>query len=75
MTKQALIKKTIVALEQLPQDKVSEVADYTDFILKKYDEQILQRGLEKLVSNSESFDFLKQEEDLYTDKDLKEKYR
>ena len=74
MTKETLIKRTSSTLSKLPQDKVKEVSDFADFILKKYDEEILQKGIEKLVSNSKIYDFLKDEEDLYTVEDLKEKY-
>ncbi len=34
----------------------------------------MQKGIEKLVSNSNTFDFLKDEEDLYSEADLKEMY-
>lgn len=62
-------------LQQLPEDKVREVADFADFILKKHDEYCLQKGIEKLSSKSKAFDFLHEEEDLYTVEDLKEKYK
>ena len=74
MTGKALIKRTVTTLSKLPPDKVKEVSDFADYILKKYDEEILQRGIEKLVSDSEAFAFLTLEEDIYTVEDLKEKY-
>jgi predicted peroxiredoxin len=74
MTKQGLINWTIEALEKLPEDKVSEIAEFADFVLKKYEEQIIQKGIETLVSKSDSFAFLTEEEDLYDESDLKEKY-
>jgi len=74
MSKKELIKRTIKTLEQLPEDKIYEVADFTDFVLKKYEEQILQEGIEILVSNSKAFEFLNKEEDLYSEKDLKLKF-
>lgn len=75
MTKQALIQKTIDVLEKLPQERVSEVADYADCVFKKYEDEILRKGIATLVSESKSFEFLKHEEDLYTLDDLKERYR
>ena len=75
MTREALIQKTMAALSKLPQDKAAEVADFADFILKKYDESVLQNGIEKLVSDSKGYDFLNIEEDLYTVADLKVKYK
>jgi hypothetical protein len=74
MKKQGLINKTIEALEKLPEEKVKEISSFADFILKKYEEQTLQKGIETMVSRSESFAFLDEEEDLYDESDLKEKY-
>ena len=74
MTKETLIKKTLSTLSSLPQEKVREVSKFADDILKNYEERILQKGIEKLVSDSKVFDFLKNEEDLYSIEDLKEKY-
>nr|NQU88963.1 hypothetical protein [Bacteroidota bacterium] len=68
--RETLIKKTLTALSRLPQDKVSEISDFADFVLKKYDEEILQKGIETLVSESKIYEFLKEEEDLYTLEDL-----
>lgn len=74
MTKKGLINRTVETLEKLPEDKIHEIADFADFVLKKYEEQILQKGIETLVSESDSFAFLHDEEDLYDESDLKEKY-
>lgn len=74
MAKDILIKKTLNTLSRLPQDKVKEVSDFADYILKKYDEDILQEGMVKLMEDSKAFEFLKDEEDLYSLEDLKEKY-
>ncbi|MCP4458837.1 MAG: hypothetical protein GY816_12560 [Cytophagales bacterium] len=73
-TKDTLIKQTISLLSRLPQDKVREVSDYTETILKKLDDELLNKGIQEFVSNSKSFEFLQEEEDLYTTEDLKEKY-
>ena len=75
MTKEMLINRTLETLQKLPEDRINEVAEFAEFILKKYDEQILQKGIEKLVGNSKSFAFLQDEEDLYTMNDLKERYQ
>ncbi len=75
MTREILINRTVETLQRLPEDRINEVADFAEFILKKYDEQILRKGIEKLVSESKAFAFLKDEEDLYTVDDLKEKYK
>jgi hypothetical protein len=73
MPKQTLINKTLKTLSRLPQEKVREVSDFADFILKKYEEELIQRGIEKLVSKSRTYNFLKDEEDLYSVEDVKEK--
>ena len=48
--------------------------DFTDFLLQKNDELELQRGMEKLMNQSDVFDFLEEDEALYSTKDLKEKF-
>ena len=75
MTKEKLIRKTLQTLSKLPQEKILEVNDFADYILEKYDREILQKGIEKIVSQSISFDFLKDEEDIYSLDDLKEKFK
>ena len=34
MTRRAIIERTIQVINQLPQDKVSEISDFADFIIK-----------------------------------------
>ncbi len=75
MTRETLINRTLSTIYKLPQDKLSEIADYAEFIFKKYEDEILQKGIEKIVSESKTFSYLKDEEDLYTVNDLKEKYK
>jgi len=74
MTREAIIQKTVNTLSKLPVEKAGEVADFADFILKNYEEYILQKGIEKLTIQSGTFDFLNDDEDLYSLDDLKEKY-
>ena len=69
-----MIEKTLKVLSLLPDDKVSVVFDYVDLLLKKHEEEVLQKGINKLVSTSDTYAFLHDEEDLYTVADLKEKY-
>ena len=74
MTRQAIIERTVQAINQLPQDKATEISDFADFVIKKYEEQSLTENIQKLVSDSKSFDFLRDEEELYSLTDLKERY-
>ena len=62
-------------LSRLPQGKIKEVSDFAEYILKKHEEEVLQKGIENLASHTGSFDFLNEEEELYTYEDLREKYR
>jgi hypothetical protein len=71
MTKD-LIKKKI---DSLPQDKVDAVGEFIDFILYKTNEEIITEQLVKLQAESGAFDFLNDEPDLYSDKNLIEKYQ
>ena len=71
MIQMAVIENTLSVLSKLPVEKAQEVADFADFILKKHEESMLQEGLTQIVSESDSFAFLADEEDLYTKEDLK----
>jgi len=75
MSKQELISLTLEIVTKLPPDKIQEVKDFADFMLKKVEDEILQKGLNELVLKSKSYEFLSEEEDLYTVEDLKEKYK
>ena len=75
MTKEAIIQKTMEVLQALPADKIEEVSDFADYILKKYDDRILQQGMQALIEKSDTFDFVEEEQEIYTVKDLKERYK
>ncbi|MFA4864314.1 MAG: hypothetical protein WC605_11165 [Bacteroidales bacterium] len=76
MEKEKIIKRTVKRLRLLPDDKLKEADDYIEFLLKKYQEDVLlQKGIEKMIEQSDSFKFLDNEEDLYSVNDLKEKYK
>ena len=74
MTKAALIKKTVKVLNTLTADKAKEVADVVEYIRAKQDDAELQAGIQTLMSTDEAFNFLYDEEDLYSMNDLKEKF-
>lgn len=48
-------------------EKAEEISDFADFVAKRYEEQLLSQGVQKLAADSEVFDFLHDEEDLYTE--------
>lgn len=74
MTKEEAINNTMVILDKLPLEKIQEVKDFADFILNKLEEKTLNLGIQKLVEEGKPYEFLKEEEDLYTVEDLKVKY-
>ena len=74
MTRQLIIEQTIKIIKQLPEDKAEEISDFANFIIKRYEEQSLTNELQQMVSESEAFNFLNYEEDIYSIKDLKEVY-
>lgn len=43
--------------------------------ISKIDDKIIQEGMQKLSYESKSFDYLNEEEDLYTVNDVKERYK
>lgn len=74
MTKQAIIERTIQAINQLPEEKAIEISDFAEFTAMRYEEHIFTKGVQQLSANSNALDFLNDEEDLYTEADLKEAY-
>jgi len=38
MTKEAIIEKTVKTLNILPNEKAEEIADFADYIMKKYED-------------------------------------
>ena len=75
MERKELINKIISKVNYLPDEKIREVNDFTEFLLSKIDDKLISKGIKKLASESKSFDILKDEENLYSVKDLKEKYK
>jgi len=74
MIREAIIERTIQIINQLPEDKVLEIADFADFIIKKYEEQLLTDNIQKVVVESEAFNFLNEEDSIYSVSDLKERF-
>jgi hypothetical protein len=71
MTKKALIDKTLEVIQKLPNDQVNEVSNFADFLYKKYEDNLILENISKIASESQSFKFLDEEEDLYKPSDLK----
>ncbi len=75
MSRDVLIKKTLDNLTRLPDQKLREVSDFTEFLIRKIEDRLITEGIQKLTSNSKSFQFLESEEELYSKEDLKEIYK
>ena len=74
MDKTELIKDTSDKLQKLPVEKVQEVNHNIEILLSSVDDQILTDGIADLNATSKAYDFLNDEEDLYTLNDIIEKY-
>ena len=75
MDRSVLINKTIEFISHLPNNRVNEVAEFAEFLVRKHEEETLRQGVLQLSAASSSFDFLKDEEELYSLSDLKERYK
>jgi hypothetical protein len=74
MTRQAIIERTLRAINQLPEDKAEEISIFAEFVMKQYEERQMAQGIQKMTASSKAFGFLNEEEDLYSESDLKELY-
>ena len=74
MERVSFIEKTIQIINQLPENKVEEVSDFAAFILKKYEESLLQDNITELIEQSKSYDFLREDEVVYSIADVRLKY-
>lgn len=74
MTKQRITERTVSAINRLPPDKAEETLTYADFLIKRFEEKQPAQGIQKLAAESQVFDFLNEEEDLYSEADLIEVY-
>jgi len=75
MSKEELIHKVILTLQKLPPEKISELNDYAEYIFQKFEEEMLQKGVQQLTTEANAFQFLAEDEAIYSTKDLKEKYK
>ena len=55
LSKQAIIDRTIRAINLLPADKAEEISDFANFVSKRYEEQLTQ-GIQQLAA--EAYDFI-----------------
>ena len=70
MTRKALITRAFQMIEQLPDEQIQEIADFINFVNQRYEENQLSNDILVLTEQSQSFNFLNHEADLYTESDL-----
>jgi hypothetical protein len=75
MNRQATIQKTMEMISALPDEKIEEISDFAAYVLKKYDDQILRQGMYTLAEQSDAFNFVNEDEEIYTINDLKERFK
>ena len=74
MTRQAIIEKTLKAINQLPENKAEEISDFAVFVMKRFEESRLTEAIQIMASKSDSFSFLNNDEDFYSAEDIKVKF-
>lgn len=73
MAREKLMEKAIEVLSKLPDQKLIEVSDFTEFlIISRSEIRKLTEGIQLIFSDSKSFRFLEDEKNLYSVSDLKE---
>lgn len=73
MAREKLMEKAIEVLSKLPDQKLIEVSDFTEFlIISRREIRKLTEGIQLIFSDSKSFRFLEDEKNLYSVSDLKE---
>ena len=75
MNKKELLDSTWKRMKQLPEDKIREVKDFVEFLLQRREEYMLNEGIKKMTAQSNSYNFLEEDDDIYSVNDLKEKYK
>jgi len=74
MTKEAIIQKLAITLAKLPEEKILEVADFASYLIKKQDDHDVLNGIAYLVENSKSFEFINDDDNIYTFEDIIDPY-
>jgi hypothetical protein len=74
MTRKTIIEHTVKVINQLPTEKAEEISDFADDLFKKYEEETLTKGIQQITTDGASFNFLEEDEPIYTTSDLKIRY-
>lgn len=74
MSKIELIEKTLINIQQLPENELKEIHDFAEFLLSKIQQKILSDEVTQVNVSSSAYKFLEEDTDIYTVNDLKVKY-
>jgi len=66
-----LVQTLVEKSQKLNEEKLAEVLDFIEFLINKYEEEIIKKGIQALARKSKSFKFLTKEPYLYSLKDVK----
>jgi hypothetical protein len=72
MKKEKMLKDTIDKLRLLDETNLQEANDFVEFLLHKVSDKELTQEIQQQAQEGKSFEFLNEEEELYSIKDLKE---
>ncbi len=75
MSRDTLLQKTIEDLKKLPDHKLIEASDFVDFLLSRAEDKTLNKGIARLITESDAFSFLEEEPVEYKKSDLKEQFK
>ncbi len=75
MTKQQIISDTLDIMNKLPDSKAEEIRNILVNYYNEKDNEIFEKGFKQLISSSETYSFLNNEPDLYSEKDLAVRYK
>lgn len=75
MERDILIKKAVGNISKLPDQQLQEVADFAEFLLNKANDGFLVENIQQIISESNTFYFLKEEPEIYSVKDIRKGYK
>jgi uncharacterized protein YaaN involved in tellurite resistance len=74
MEREVLVSKTVRNIGQLSTARVQEVNNFVESILHRTGDAIITTGLQELALSGHTYDFLKNEPELYSVNDLKVRF-
>jgi hypothetical protein len=75
MNREQLIEETIHKVTKLPDEKIQEINHFAELLLSKIEDKIFAEGIAEMASKSKVYEFLNDEEDLYTVNDVIERLK